>query len=669
MSEVVALTLILPGGEKLLLKSRPPRILSSDVVEISVQSTAANIAEQIASLDGEPASKPPPAPPLPRPAPKAPTPGVSDDLDALKPGTKAPAAKDEALEPSLLDLQAALSAPMSEPPAPDASTAEASPGEGMSYGEIALPESQPVGRITPDEPEELPKKDPPPHIAQARVAPAVGIDFGTSYSSVAVYVDGEVRMIPSDDGEIQMPSVVSFPKPGLVLVGAKARQRMAGEAQWTIASPKRLLGRPYKDPQVSQHLSGIAFRTFSGSDKFTRFEAHGSIYSVTDLCSLVLKQMQERASKFLGAEVTKAVFAVPVGHGSLQRSALELAARQAGLEEVGMLTEPSASVLCHGFYAKDCMVAVYDFGGGTFDFCVLQIQDTAFQVLCAGGDSWLGGDDFDNAMGNHLADEFWSETGVDLRTRAVEWQALLFACEQAKRELSLRDAAEIRADDLLFTSEGRKGLRYKMSRGEFDELSSNLVEKSITITDKVMSQAGISPNDVDAVVMSGGTSLIPMIQEMVSQYFGTKPFFGEPDLAVAKGTALRAAELSGVSIDHTALSGRTLKEVAGRTIGVGVKGDKVLTLIERSTPIPAEAHCSFRTQRDGQTDMAVVLYEESKSRIDESRSIGQLRYKGLKRAPAGERKIDFTFTLDEDGLLHVTANVEGKEYNKTIKLG
>ena len=556
----------------------------------------------------------------------------------------------------------------------------AASGADGSYGEIELPketsESAPVGlqkshdsSLKDPSKKARSKRPTKPMAKQGKAGPVVGIDFGTSYSSVAIYRDGEFLIVPDKEGSSQMPSVISFPSPDDVIIGAEARRRMAGEAQWTIASPKRLLGRPYKDPQVSQHIGGIAFRTFAGSDKFTRFEAHGEIYSVTDLCAMVLKELRQQASEFLSADVTKAVFAVPVGHGSIQRSALELAARQAGLEVVGLLTEPSASVLSHGFKDKDKTLAVYDFGGGTFDFCVIKVRESAFQVLCAGGDAWLGGDDFDSSMGNSLADMFWNETGVDLRTRAVEWQALLFACEDAKRKLSKRHASSIRLEDLLFTSEGRKGLTYKMSRKEFNKLTNHLIEKSITTTDKVMAQANISPKSVDAIIMSGGTSLIPSVRDAVAQYFGKRPLMGDPDLAVTKGTALRAAELDGEPIDSTTLSGRTIKEVAGRTIGAGVKGDRVVTLIERDAPLPVEAHCTFYTQKDNQTSMAVGLFEESKSRIDESRSIGQLRYKGLKKRPAGASQIDFTFLLDEDGLLHVTASVEGKEYSKTIRLG
>ena len=497
--------------------------------------------------------------------------------------------------------------------------------------------------------------------------PIVGIDFGTSYSSIALMRAG-LEVIPDENGDILLPSVISFPNPGQTLIGWDARNRMGGEGQFTIVSPKRLLGRLYKDPQVAQLLGGLAFRTFAGTDKFVRFEAHGEIYTVTDICAMILGRLRERACRYLDAEVSKAVFTVPVGFGTLQRSALEVAARKAGLEPVGLLTEPSAAVLAHGFRSQRGVVAVYDFGGGTFDFSILEVSETAFQVLCAGGDPWLGGDDFDNVIASALADRFWKETGVDLRNRAVEWQALIFACEQAKRILSSKSAAEVRVDNLLHTAKGSKGLRYKVTRKEFVALAKPLIEKSISIAEKVMGQAGISPRQVDAVTLTGGTSMIPAVREAVSKYFGRKPIEGDPDLAVVRGASLRAAELKGEAVAETSMGGRTLREVAGRTIGAGPKGGQVVTLFERDTPLPAEVFKAFYTQFDNQTEMVIGLYEESKSRVDESRTIGHLRYKGLRPAPAGQSRIDFTFFLDEDGILHVTALVEGKEYTKSIRL-
>jgi molecular chaperone DnaK len=504
-------------------------------------------------------------------------------------------------------------------------------------------------------------------VPRSGTAPIVGIDFGTTYSSVAVMRAG-IEVIPDQDGELQIPSVVSFPEPGVVLVGAEARARMAGSAQWTITSPKRLLGRPYKDPQVSQLVGGLALRSFAGTDKLVRFEAHGAIYSVPDICAMIMRELRARAGRFLGVEVSKVVLTVPVGFGSLQRSALELAASQAGLEVVGLLSEPGAAIIAHGFRGRHGLLAIYDFGGGTFDFCVLEVTDTTFQVLCGGGDTWLGGDDFDNALASYMADLFWNDTGVDLRTRTVEWQALVFACERAKRELSVKKETEVRCDDLLFTQQGRRGLRYKITRKKLAELTGDLVEKSILVTSKVLSQAGVKVKQVDAVVLTGGTCLVPAVREAVSKFFGKEGVLADPNLAVAKGAALRGAELSGEAVAGASLGGRTLREVAGRTIGAALQGGQPEVLFERSTPLPAEVRRTFHTTEDGQTEMVVSLYEETKERIDESRVIGHLRYKGLRPRPRGQGQVDFTFVLDRDGILHVSAVVEGKQYDRSIKL-
>ncbi|MCC6750162.1 MAG: Hsp70 family protein [Deltaproteobacteria bacterium] len=507
----------------------------------------------------------------------------------------------------------------------------------------------------------------PRPVPEARPMPVVGIDFGTSYSSVAVLRAG-LEVIPDEGGELLTPSVVSFPAPGVVLVGTEARRRIGGEAQWTIPSPKRLLGRAYKDPQTGTLLGSLALRTFAGTDKLIRFEAHGEIYSVVDVCAMVLARLKQRASRFLGAEVHKAVFTVPVAYGLLQRSALEQAARQAGLQPVALLTEPSAALLAHGFRGRQGIVAIYDFGGGTFDFSLVEVTDTAFRVLCAGGDPWLGGDDFDQAIANHLADRFWKDSGVDLRQRAVEWQALVFACEAAKRVLSSKSSARITVDNLLHTSQGTKGLSYSVSRRELEKLTAPLIERSMAVVDRVLSQVGMQRSRVDQVVMTGGTSLVPAIRDAVGRYFDRKPTLGDADLAVVRGAAIRAAEL-GLDAPGGASSGaRKLRDVAGRTIGMGTEDGQLHTLFERDTPLPAERRHSVLTQRDGQSEMVITLYEGAKSRIDERQLLGMLRYKGLRPAPAGQRQVDFTFRLDEDGSLHVAALVEGKIHDKTIRL-
>jgi molecular chaperone DnaK len=535
------------------------------------------------------------------------------------------------------------------------------------------PSASPTESATPSTPKaavpaKAPSEKTPVPTLLKRQAPIVGIDFGTTFSSVAVCTGGKLTVIPDEEGDVQVPSVVSFPKPGEVLVGKEARERLASEAQSTIASVKRLLGRPYKDPHVANLVGKVAFRTFAGTDKFTRFEAHGQIHSATDLSAMILRKLFENATRFLGMPPSRAVFTVPVGHGTLQRSALEIAARQAGFDPVAMLTEPSASALAYGFRSQRTNCAVYDFGGGTFDFCLLDIDEAAFRVLCAGGDSWLGGDDFDAALGNHLADRFWKETGVDLRTRAVEWQSLLFACERAKRALSSRAQVEINVEDLLHTASGKKGIHATMTRKEFAELVAPLVQKSISLAEGVLGQAGIASDRVANVILSGGTSLVPSVQEAVRAAFKKDPILGDAELSVVKGAALRAAELGGEAVAATALSGRTLREASGRTIGAGQRGGEVVILIQRDDPLPVEASHVFHTLADNQTEMVIVLYEESTASLEQIRSIGQLRYKGLKPAPAGKSHVDFSFLLDEEGLLHATATVEGKKISQTIQL-
>jgi len=498
-------------------------------------------------------------------------------------------------------------------------------------------------------------------------APIVGIDFGTSYSSVSVVRDGQIEIVRFEDGEAMIPSVVSFPGPDVVLVGAEARERMGGYAQWTIASPKRLLGRPYADPDSERQIAGLAFRSFAGSDQFLRIEAHGGVYSVIDVCAMLLEKLRERASVHLGADVSEAVFSAPVSFGSLQRSALEAAARRAGLRVVNILSEPTAAVVAHGFGSEFFgKVAVFDFGGGTFDFCVLEVNHRAYQVLCSGGDPWLGGDDFDAAIANYAADAFWKQVNVDLRQRAVEWQALLFACERAKRVLTRRRSAKVSAPDLIHTADGMKGVQFKLSRKDFNALTESLVQRSIDTTERVMHQAKIPPRDVDAVVLTGGTALIPAVRDAVAKLFGKRPQTADAHLAVVKGNAIRAAEVSGEPLPDFA-EARQVKDVAGRSFGASMDNGPLLSLFERDTPVPAECDHTFVTSQDGQQEMALCLFEQSTSRVDQSRPIGRLFLRGIRPARAGAEQVTVTFILDEDGLFTVSAEVAGQQYTQTIR--
>ncbi len=494
----------------------------------------------------------------------------------------------------------------------------------------------------------------------------VGIDFGTSYSSVALLADSGLEMVPID-GDVMMPSVVSFPAPGEVLVGEEARARLAGSAQWTVVSPKRLLGRLYKDQSAQRLFSGLAFRTFAGSDRYLRLEAHGQIYSAQDVCAEILKVLRQRASEHLGQDVKSAVLAAPVGFGSLQRSALEQAAKQAGLRVETIVSEPTAAVLAQGFPSDWCgKIAVYDFGGGTFDFSVLEVDAESYRELCSGGDPWLGGDDFDIRIAEQLADAFERGTQVDLRSRAVEWQKLIFAAESAKRQLSGHDAAEVRVDDLIVTRDGTKGLSSRVTTAAFDQLTAPLVQRSINVAERVLHQARLSPQDIDAVLMTGGTSLVPSVQRAVRELFGADPIISEPHLAVVQGTAVQAAARSGADVARAVLRGRELHTVVGRTIGAGVEGGQVETIFERDSSLPSTRRHRFFTVQGGQTMMTIRLYEQVTSRVDQSRPLGKVMLKGLRGLAPGEEYVDVTFALAENGVLAINATVDGRQYAKKM---
>jgi molecular chaperone DnaK len=499
----------------------------------------------------------------------------------------------------------------------------------------------------------------------------VGIDFGTSYSSVAVLRDRRLELVPIEpDGDPMMPSVVSFPAPGQVLIGKDARRLLAGAAQWTIVSPKRLLGRLYKDQSAQRIFAGLAFRTFAGSDRYLRFEAHGNIYSAQGICAQILKRLKDRASEHLGKPVTSAVLAAPVGFGSLQRSAIEQAARHAGLSIKTIISEPTAAVLACGVEKNwTGRIAIYDFGGGTFDFCVLEVSSASYTVVCSGGDPWLGGDDFDAQVANQLADAFAQDTAVDLRNRAVEWQALLFAVEQAKRDVVESGAGVVQLDGLINTGRGSRGLQSRITRAVFDQLTAPLIKRSMVVVERVLDQASLRPADVDVVLMTGGTSLLPAVQEAVTEYFGKQPMIHEPHLAVVRGTAVRAASMSGSALAKAALRGRGLQDVVGRTIGAEADGGPLETIFERDTPLPSKRVHRFFTNEDGQRQMVIRLFEQSTSRIDQSKPLGRLVLRGLRGAARGQEYVDVTFTVESNGVLAVNAVVGNRSFSEKIPTG
>ncbi|MBW2734878.1 MAG: Hsp70 family protein [Deltaproteobacteria bacterium] len=508
---------------------------------------------------------------------------------------------------------------------------------------------------------------PKPERTEKSEEPMLGIDFGSSYSSIGLLRGDSLELVPLVGDDPMMPSVVSYPQPDKVLVGEEARQQLAGGAQHTISAPKRLLGRLYKDPATQRLLSGLAFETFAGSDRFLRFKAHGTIYSAQDICAEIFAELRRRAATHFGQELRNVVLAAPVGFGSLQRSALEQAARQAGFHVHATLSEPTAAVMAQGF-PEDWQghVGLYDFGGGTFDFTLLEVKKDSYHVLCAGGEPWLGGDDIDVSLAGDLASAFERQTKIDLRSRAVEWQRLLFAVERVKRELSVATSAEIAVEELIHTEAGVQGLEAELTRQQFDALIDPLVQRSMVVVERVLAEAGIKPQSVDAVVMTGGTSLIPLVQRCVGEFFGNEPIVSRPHLAVVQGVCVEGARLSGHGAANKVLRGRKVHDVIGRTIGAAADDGPAITIFARSTPLPARCVQRFTTTAHGKQELKISIFEQHTSRVDETKPLGTMMLRGLKGLPAGQEFVDVTFSMNEHGLLSVNATVGALQISETM---
>jgi len=383
-------------------------------------------------------------------------------------------------------------------------------------------------------------------VAAIIAADAVGIDFGTSYSSVSVGLGDHLFLVPDEQDRVLQPSVVHFPESGDPYVGWAAREKLVSAARTTVPSPKRMAGRAFGDREIAGLLSSAAYKTTSGPNDSILVEMHGHQYALGQVCAQIFRHLRDMAETRLDFEVGKAVVSVPVSFKPGQRLALQRSAEIAGFEVIALIEEPVAAAMAYGFgQEREEVVAVYDFGGGTFDFTVIDISGYSFEILARGGDSWLGGDDFDLALAGAVADAVWRATDVELRNRAVEWQRVLFACEQAKRDLTERDATEIVADNLIETPR-LINLRQPIDRKLFEQLCGELFDRSVSICRTSMARAAIEAGDIDQVVVSGGISRIPFVRAGLSRFF--KRDLAEtvdPDQAICAGAGLRAAQLTG----------------------------------------------------------------------------------------------------------------------------
>lgn len=391
------------------------------------------------------------------------------------------------------------------------------------------------------------QRSPAVRIRTSPDGPIVGIDLGTTYTHVAAVVGSRVTVLArAENGERSTPSVIAFPSRGQHIVGAAARERLTSDPSHTVVSPKRLLGRPYSDREVQTFVGQAAYRTMEGPDGSTVIELWQDQYAIPQLCAILLEDIKRVAEHTLGTPVRHAVASVPVSFDDNRIKAVRRAAEMAGIELVGVIDEPSAAALANRFTPNfGGIVGVYDFGGGTFDFSIVDVSGGDFKVMATSGDTWLGGDDFDTVLAEAVANQFWRQHKVDVRKQAVEWQRLLFACENAKRRLSTEDNALIEVPDVLRTADGMVGINIKLDRATLARASAAVTGRSLEVCKQALELVNLKPSDLSAVFLSGGTTYMPVVRDAVRDHFRVPILTGvPPEHAVCLGTAIHAAQIA-----------------------------------------------------------------------------------------------------------------------------
>ncbi len=481
---------------------------------------------------------------------------------------------------------------------------------------------------------------------------AIGIDLGTSNSCVAVARRGRVDVLPNAYGEHICPSVVHFAADGSTLVGQQAKTRAIHEPEHTIAAAKRLLGRYFFSEEVKKAKAVSSYQIVEGANHAVRIKVREQTLAIPEISAYVLREMKIVAEAQLGQPVTQAVITVPAYFNDNQRQATRDAGKIAGLEVLRLLNEPTAAALAYGFgKGLTQRVAVYDLGGGTFDISILEIGSDIFEVLSTCGDTFLGGEDFDDRVIDLLADEFAARHKINLRQDRYALEKLKAAAEQAKRDLSVDDEARIRIADVANDAEGNAlQLERGLTRGEFANLVADLIQRTFKVCDEALQQANLTVRDLDGVILVGGPTRLPLIREAVSQYFQCEPKADvDPDQVVAMGAAIHAASLVGEEKDSCLL------DVTPLSLRIGVAGGLAETVIDRNTPVPIEQTASFTTFKDFQQSVKIRVYQGESRVQEENELLGEFEFSGFKHARRGEVRIDVTFEIDTDGIVNVTA--------------
>ena len=496
------------------------------------------------------------------------------------------------------------------------------------------------------------------------MAKAVGIDLGTTNSVVAATIEGgHVEVIPNSEGGRVTPSVVAFTDDGERLVGQVAKRQAILNPEATIYSAKRFIGRRFDE--VDEETKIVTYKVVKGPNDAVRFEIRGKQYAPEEISALVLRKLAEDAAKFLGEKVTEAVITVPAYFNDAQRQATKDAGRIAGLEVLRIINEPTAAALAYGMDKKGQeTVLVFDLGGGTFDVSVLEIGDGVVEVRSTSGDGHLGGDDFDKRVVDWLADEFKANQGIDLRSDPQALQRLYEAAERAKVELSTTSQTQINLPFITADASGPKHLNLSLTRSKFDQLTQDLVERTRGPVEQALADAKLTADDIDEVILVGGSTRIPAVQTLVRRLTGGKDpnMTVNPDEVVAIGAALQAGVLKGEVEDVVLL------DVTPLSLGLETLGGVMTKVIERNTTIPARRTETFSTAEDNQTAVDVVVLQGERELASDNRQLARFRLEGIEPAPRGVPQIEVTFDIDANGILNVSARdkATGKEQRVTI---
>lgn len=491
----------------------------------------------------------------------------------------------------------------------------------------------------------------------------IGIDLGTTNSCVSVMEGNEPVVIPNAEGKRTTPSVIAFVEGGEIKVGDPAKRQAVTNPTKTIASIKRFMG--HKFSEITNERDRVSYSLVKGDNDTTRVDIDGRLYTAQELSAMTLQKMKKTAEDYLGTTVTEAVITVPAYFNDAQRQATKEAGEIAGLNVRRIINEPTAAALAYGLDKtnKDQKIVVYDLGGGTFDISILELGDGVFEVLSTNGDTHLGGDDFDQVIIDWLANEFNNEENIDLRKDPMALQRLKEAAEKAKIELSSSTQTEINLPYITATASGPKHLVKSLTKAKFEQLSADLIKRSMLPCEKALKDAGISKSDIDEVILVGGSTRIPIIQEEVEKFFGKKPSKGvNPDEVVAVGAAIQGGVLSGDVKDVLLL------DVTPLSLGIETMGSVMTKLIEANTTIPTKKSQVFSTAAENQPSVEIHVLQGERSMAKDNKTIGRFHLDGIPPAPRGVPQIEVTFDIDANGIIKVSATDKGTGKSHDIRI-